>query len=365
VRPDLHARLRPIARHGLGRDDDLGRVGAEEWPQLLDALVRQRLCGHAVGAVDAGSLRLAPVQYDMLAERHEEQLALDLRVERMLIDVAGLLEAEGIEFRVLKGPAVAHRFYDDPARRSFGDGDILVRGDALDAVVATLAGQGMHRRFDAPRASFDRRFVKAVSLVGEHGMELDVHRALTPGPYGVLLDADAFLDVPADQIELGGRSLPCLPPEHAFVHTCAHATLGDREPRFVPVRDVAEMLRAVDTSRAIELFLRFGCEVVAHRALALVESVLGLEPAGELADWARTYAPTRADQWRLRVYAGAGNRYAAQAAATFWVLPSLRAKAAYASALAFPDRRYLHEHDGAYARRVARGMGLVWRGRPW
>jgi hypothetical protein len=354
-----------VARFGLpGVADDIGRVGPERWPDVIDGVVRQRLAGHAVRSSGAGALALSSSQFDELMERHEEQLAIDLRLERMLVDCVAALERDGVETRVLKGPAIAHRFYDDPSLRSFGDGDILVRGVDFDTTIETLTEAGFVRRFEAPRRAFDRRFVKAVALLAGDGLELDVHRALTPGPFGVLFDADAIFRAPPDRIELGGRQLCCLTPELAFVQACAHAVLGDPAPRLVSLRDIAELARGhIDTRRAGELFRRFRAEIVAQHAVALVERVLEIALPDEFAQW-RQYTGTRADRSRLSSYSGNQPRYAAQAAATFWVLPSMRDRLSYASALAFPGRAYLRHHDRSYTRRVGRGAALLVRWRP-
>jgi hypothetical protein len=223
----------------------------------------------------------------------------------------------------------------------------------------------MQRRFEAPRPEFDRRFVKAITLVGDDGLELDLHRAVTPGPFGVLCDAREFLAAPPDRIRLGGRTLQCLPADLALVQACAHAALGDPEPRFVSVRDVAQILHhGIDDAAAIARFEQFRAGVVAQRAIALVERVLGVISDSSFAEWARARRGTRTDHWRLRSYADGGNRYARQAAATFWVLPTMRDRVAYASALAFPTRAYLDARATTYPRRLARSAALVLRGRP-
>jgi hypothetical protein len=354
-----------IAGFGLGGFDDLGPVPTDRWRATLSGIVSQRLGGHAARAMREGALRLTPAQADELLERHEEQLALDLRIERMLVHCDEILATAGIETRVLKGPAFAHRFYDDPSLRSFGDGDLLVRGADIDAAVRMLHREGLRRRFPAPRSSFDRRFVKAISLVAGDGLELDLHRALTPGPFGVLFDVDEIFRARPDHIDLGGQRLRCLAPELAFAHACAHAVLGDDVPRMVPLRDVAELLASdLDVPGAIGWCDRFRAGAVVQHAVALVETVLGFSPSSPLADWARRVTPSRSDRWRMRSYAGGENRYAAQAAATFWVLPRVRDRVAYASALAFPDRRYLHDRGDSYVRRLTRSTALVVRGRP-
>jgi hypothetical protein len=354
-----------VAAYGLAPGERaLGAVAAEEWPALLDALTRQRVTGHAVAAAHAGVLVLTDEQWRELVTRHEEQLALDLRIEHMLVECDTRLERAGIHARVLKGPALAHRFYPDPALRSFGDGDMLVDGADLDTAIDVLAEAGWRRRFAAPRRAFDRRFVKAVTLVGDEGLELDLHRALTPGPFGVLFDVDVVLNMPVDRVLVGPRALRCLSPELTLAHACAHAVLGDATPRLVPVRDVVQLLPSVDEPLAIATFERFSAGIVAARAIALVESVLGVRPDGAFADWARTVPVSRTDRWRLESYTSTHNRYARQAAATFWTIPSLRDRVSYASALAFPQRGYLvHRHE-SYPRRVLRSAVLAVRGRP-
>jgi hypothetical protein len=224
---------------------------------------------------------------------------------------------------------------------------------------------GLRRRFTAPRATFDQRFVKAVSLVAEDGLELDLHRALTPGPFGVLFDVDEVFRAPPAHVRVGDRNLRCLNPELTLAHACAHAVLGDAEPRFVSIRDVAQVLRSdVEIDGAVEVFERFEAAVVAKRAVELVEQLLEVLLTDPIATWARTVRTTRNDRWRLRSYVAGGNRYARQAAATFWTLPTLRDRVAYASALAFPDREYLEDRNDTYSRRFARSAALVLRGRP-
>lgn len=357
--------LSRIARYGLQGAGGVGSVNRAQFPDLLAAIEQQRLAGHAVRAVCEGALELDPADEDALFEVHERALALDLRIERMIVAAVSLLAQRGIASRVVKGPSVARRFYPDPALRSFGDGDLLVQGADIDAAVAALEQLGFRRRFAAPRRSFDRRFVKAVTVVQPDGLELDVHRALTPGPYGVLFAAEELFAVPPDFVEIGATRVACLAPDLALAHACAHAVLGDPEPRYASVRDVAQLLGCdIDATTAIATLTRFRLELVAHRAVEQVAHLFGLTPTGPIAAWALQQRGSRADQWCLKSYEPGNARYAAQAAATFWRLPSLRDRAAYAAALAFPDRSYLRTRDETYTRRVVRSTKLVLQGRP-
>src|SRR5262245_53045699 len=130
------AALRMVAARSLGSRADASGETDAGW--LLDQLSRQRLTGLAVEAVEAGELVLEPAATDELFERHDEQMALDLRLERMLCEAADVLDGASIEYRALKGPVLAHTVYRDPALRSFGDVDVLVRDRDFDAAIDAL-----------------------------------------------------------------------------------------------------------------------------------------------------------------------------------------------------------------------------------
>src|SRR5438045_1712002 len=76
------------------------------------------LTGLAVECVDHGVLALDPSQYDELLSLHEQQLALDLRLERLLRATARLLDRDAIAYRALKGAAVGRMAYAHPELRS-------------------------------------------------------------------------------------------------------------------------------------------------------------------------------------------------------------------------------------------------------
>ena len=343
----------------------VGPVPSADWARRLDAIAMHRIAGHAVQAAAAGDLALTGSQTNELYLRHEEQLALDLHVEAMLLRCEEALANASIPTRLLKGPSIAHRFFPNPALRSFGDGDVLVRGTDMTRAIDTLTSAGFARRFGAPRRFFDSRYVKAVTLVAPDGLELDLHRAIAPGPFGVLIDPDSIFSAPHDEVTLGSRSVACLSTELALLHACVHATLGDVSPRLVALRDVVQILHSgVDEGLTIDYFSRYQCGIVAQRAVQLVSRVLGVDLVGSFAEWARAFEPTHVDEARLRAYSRSDKRYVAQAASTFWTLPSLRQRIEFAAALAFPKREYVRDRDRTYARRLTRSTTSVMRWRP-
>jgi hypothetical protein len=359
------AALRAVAARSLG-----SRAGAPhdevDAASLLDELSRQRLTGLAVEAVTSGELALGNRRVDDLYERHDEQLALDLRLERMLCDATDVLHDASIEYRALKGPVLAHTVYRDPALRSFGDVDMLVRDRDFDAAIDALRVLGFRRRFVEPRPGFDARFAKGACLERADGLELDLHRTLAPGAFGLrLARLDLFAPAPR-WFAIGAAKIAGLDDDLAFVHACFHAALGDDPPRLVPLRDVAELVRSgVDVSAALDRLAGVGCAVVLQRALALVDQELQIDLTAGTERWSEMHPATRIDRWILKSYGAERRSYATQAAVSFWTMPSLRDRAAFAHALAFPSRSYVLARGRGYTRRLVESVRLArdWRPR--
>jgi Uncharacterised nucleotidyltransferase len=340
--------------------------GGKSWQVLRDEIVEQRLTGLAVECAEAGVLVLSASQLDELLALHEQQLAIDLKLERLLRTCVGAFERHRIEYRVLKGPAVARLAYDRPELRSFADVDVLFSGSDYDRAVCLLRSElGLVRRFDEPREGFDRRFGKGVCLTSPDGLELDAHRTLAAGPYGAMVDVDALFVAEPASIRLGAATAVALPAEFAFVHACLHAVLGGGARRLVPLLDAAALGRLdLDVGRVEEFCARSRVSAVVGIALQRVHELLGVSARPELEEVFALKPPSSFDRWALSTYSDDGASYAAQAAATFWVLPSMRARFAYARALAWPDQTYLRARDRGHLRRLTQSVGLGLRWRP-
>jgi hypothetical protein len=356
---------RVVASHGLAPPPAAPyAITPGAWNDLLTILRMQRLCGLAVQATEDGVLALTPEQADELLEHHEMQLGIDLRVEQLVLAALSALTTAGIDARLLKGPATAHRFYADPSLRSFGDADILVPRPDFRAAIAVFEQRGFTRKSPPPRPWFDR-YVKAACLLTADGMQLDLHQRLADGPYGVTGGTDALFRDRPDYVTIGTTPVPCLSPPIAFIHACIHAALGDPSPRYVSLRDVAQILRSdLAVSEVTSRVAAWQLDAVVARALGLVERWLGHRCDGPIAARYREYQPSPRDRWRLTPYLSTGPRFEQQTAAAFWALPSLNDKVAYAAALAFPSRRYLRARGMTYRGRVHRAATSARAGRP-
>jgi hypothetical protein len=323
---------------------------APDWDALNETVFERHVTGHFVAALRAGAFAATDVQVHDAIETHHRALAIDLLLERTLVETTELLRGAGIEVRALKGAAFAHTVYPDPALRSYGDVDILVRGEQYDSAIALLRANGGRPRYAEPRPGFTRSFGKGVCVeMGDD--EIDVHRTFVAGPFGIALDAPSLFDAP-QMLSLGGTEILALSPVGQFLHACYHAALGAREPTIVASRDVAQMLlvNEIDHQAALDVAGAWqGCAVV-QRAVFGAWRQLGLDAPHPLLDWARSYEPSRFEQRALVAYVSERRSYATQALAGLGAVRGVRARASYLYAMALPAPSYARERGGHLAR---------------
>ena len=80
-----------------------------DFSRVLQTAMNEGLLGALAQAADDGALHLLPEQLDQLTEHHAGSQAHMLRIERLLLRVAETFADANIDFRVLKGAALAHR----------------------------------------------------------------------------------------------------------------------------------------------------------------------------------------------------------------------------------------------------------------
>src|SRR5207253_1468780 len=129
-----------------------------------------------------------------LLETHREVVLPPLVVERGLLEVAPSFEEAAVEFLILKGPALAHTVYPDPAWRYFTDLDVLVAPKDWRRACAVLEALGFKRGQPEPRPGFVERFGGAPSYHRPTGVEVDLHRTLVLGPFGLWVETDRLFE---------------------------------------------------------------------------------------------------------------------------------------------------------------------------
>lgn len=304
--------------------------------QLVAGLENERILGVGVWAAESGQLVLDDASFQRLIERHDVVMAQSLRNELCAVSVSEALGAKGVRHRLLKGAALAHTVVAQPNLRSFRDVDVLVSSDQLDDAVEILAALGASRAQPELRPGFDRRFGKSVTMQ-LHGVEVDLHRLLAPGPFGVWMRPNDLFVLKA-QLRLADVDIPTLDATDHFVHACYHVALGQRVPVLVNLRDVVLLANAgIDWDRVRQTVARWRGGAVMKRCLQLVEGRLEVELPEEFRAFRR--ASLHADE-RLALDAYLNDdpegRFAALAPATLRALP-MGDRAAFALAVGFPE----------------------------
>jgi hypothetical protein len=342
--PQLRTYLRCIATFGLPeRLQDVPResctrpLADEVWRVLLLEVDRRRLAGLLQAAVDAGMWPVTPTQRRELSELHLRWSIATLDLEVALLDAVEQLRADDLEVIVLKGAAHAHLLYREPSWRLFGDNDLLVRGDDVGRAVHLLRGVGYVRPVPELGRGFDARFGKGVTLRRVGGDELDLHRTLLFGTFGLLIDTDELFRT-SRAIVLAGTSVGVLGAEARLLHLCYHAALGDPVPKLASLRDLAQTyaVGGHDERIALDLARRWGALPVVQRAFELLRSELGLSIEGPLAAEALECSLDRKDRRAIASYVGPGRGHAAKVLASLPYLDGAAEGLAFLRSAAVP-----------------------------
>lgn len=361
-----HASIAAVAAFGLpgAPAPPLEPLGREAWREFQLAVTDERIEGLLSAAVAAGGWPVTADQLEEVRQAARARANVDLRLERAHLETVQLFADAGISCRVLKGQAWAHSFYSDPSWRGMGDVDLLVRGDDWYQVIDLLQSRGAHRKMPEVRPGFERRFGKEATLLDRNGWEIDLHRTLVVGPFGLWVDQDDLFARPGS-LSIGGVAVATLNEEASFLHACYNAALADDPPRLIAVRDVYQLALAAHPEPAVveDMARHWRATAVIVRALELASNLFGQElwrlPVAAVFAARRGTAVERA---LVATYRGPGRGYTSQLA-TVAAVAGAKERLAYLWALARPEHSYLVARGltpFTYFRTAARRM---WPGR--
>ena len=346
--------VRLIASWGLADADGTSAPfqpdTAIEWSRLLGQIQFERISGLAVEAAGAGAIELSEEQAGELFRSHRDAMTWCLAAEQKLLHVGEAFTAEGIEYAVLKGPALAHTMYPEPCLRPFVDLDLLVRSRDYDRACAILARLGHLRRPSGAEARLGVAIREGERACRpDDGIEVDLHRTLVLGPFGQWIDGDELLDR-AGRFYLGGRPVPRLDDTATLVNVALHGALGWARPRLAPLRDLVEVCDRgeIDEERLMLWVRDWHLGAAIARAVALVQASLHLPPPRVLQ--AVPLESSARDRRLLGAYVGERRATASLPLVTLGAIEGVHAKSRYALGLLFPTREFLR----------VRGGGNVW-----
>ena len=344
---------RAIGGFGLpGLEPQGVEISERAWRSFRGSAPNGRIVGLAVAAAEAGRLPLTDEQAGELLAWHRDAMVWALTIERRLLELAEAFEAAGVSWLVLKGPALAHTVYPNPSWRGFGDLDLLVPTASWRQALEVLAGMGFQRRLPEPRPGFDERFGKAAVHTNGDGIDVDLHRTLVLGPFGLWVEPDELFRRSV-KFRLGDRSISRLDDTALLIHACMHASLGWRPPLLWTLRDVAQVAWAgrVDWEELADLARRWRLRAVVRHALTTASETLGVSLPVEAAPLQSAEPPQR-ERRALESYITDRRGRGGTELSTLQAIPSLRGKAAYVRMLLFPGRAFLAARGRGSFRRL-------------
>jgi len=215
------------------------RLAREAARHGVAPLVHARLAGaRAEGSVPGNVLQTLKVCYVRTGLEN-------LRLLTRLAAVVHRLHAASIGVIVLKGAYLAQSIYRDPALRSMGDADILVRQADLERAAALLRSGGWSETVATAAASVVGGGHQLPTFV-LGGAQLELHWAIEDDASPFSIDGDGLWSR-AVKTEVGGAAALALSAEDLLLHLCLHTAYGHGWLQFEsglrPLCDIAACLR--------------------------------------------------------------------------------------------------------------------------
>jgi hypothetical protein len=330
-------------------DDDVSMLAAftvgatPGWPtltttgqrSLVTAAGAHGLSGAAVCAAHEGSLELAEAPLELARQHLRLQMGRCMALDATLSSAAEALTAADVEFRVLKGCAHANLMYADATLRPYFDVDLLVRSNDLVRSIDVLAELGARRRARSTGRRWEVRYAKGVTLWFDNGIEIDVHRTLARGPFGLTIEPDELFDR-TESFDLGGRSFDALAPEERFLHSCLQVVTDDA-PKVLTLCDVlaAGRSRTLDPGRVTALADRWHLRAAVADATRTAEAAFGVDGVSTRFSWLHGFEPSSQDRRVLRCYRAQRARWTREAVTAFPMIDGWSNRLSFARGVVF------------------------------
>ncbi|MGH2537182.1 MAG: nucleotidyltransferase domain-containing protein [Candidatus Promineifilaceae bacterium] len=330
----------------------------ESWQSLADLSLRLELGPLLYPLLrDLEGRHVPPGLLQALRAAHHGSAGAQLLAQAELDYLLPALAAAGVPVIVLKGAALAHAIYPQPAWRPMGDVDLLLPFDCLPQAREVLQAAGYGPRQPPPSPNPEGLFWTQEAWLKPNALPLELHWQLLDIPaYAPRLQVMELL-ARSRPFHLGGQPASALGLEDQLIHLCAHSLLhhagGDARSRL----DVGFLLARAGAE--IDWPLLRDRAAGARLGLAVRQTLLEA--------WRDWYAPLPAGVIeaveRLRATAGErlyahSQRYQlARAGRTFLTLPGWRPRLRFAAYQLWPAADYQAWRyglpEGASKRRLA------------
>jgi hypothetical protein len=258
-----------------------GPAGPIAAQRLVDAAEYHYVAGYVIRAVRSGRLELPAGERERVVAAATGSAVHAAVLRSELGNVSEVVaDACGSPPLLVKGPALAERFYPDRGLRPYADLDLLVPRDKLGAAARALATHG-YEMLEEFRPGYAERYGHDIHVrrrLPDRTLDVELHWRIGDDPVGVSLSHER-LAPDAQIVEFGGARIAVpAPPAHLLV--VALHLLSDRKKRLCWINDLALVAASLDDlewSGAFALAAELELVWPLHRSLDYAEYHLGFD----------------------------------------------------------------------------------------
>ncbi len=253
-----------------------GLLQSADWGRLLVLAEEHGVAGHLAAGVRGLEENLVPPEIKQaLVDRQRAQIFFSLRLTAELFCILDRFTSEGIGALVVKGPVLAVQAYGDPAMRSYGDLDLLVRQRDIRRATELMSAAGFTPA--VPLSAIDAGKIPGQYLFSKPDSKLivELHNDCTLRYFPRRLPLEEFF-ARQIRVRLDAHEAPALAVEDELVLICIHGAKHFWE-RLMWIADVAALVSrqtGIDWERVAHSVNAVGAERMLHTGLRLASDLL-------------------------------------------------------------------------------------------
>lgn len=247
-----------------------------DWPRLLVLAEEHGVIGHLAACLTEDEAPAAPAEIKQeLAERQRTLNFQTLQLTAELLRLLDTFAAQGISPLVIKGPVLAARAYGDPAKRSYGDLDLLVRQGEIRRATQALTASGYEAAVSL--AAIDAGKIPGQYLFSKTDSKLlvELHNDATLRYFPRRLPIEDFFARQV-RVRVDAHEVPATRAEDELVMACVHGAkhFWERLSWIADVAGLQAQQKTLDWERAAESARAVEAEHLLHTGLRLASEVL-------------------------------------------------------------------------------------------
>jgi hypothetical protein len=255
-----------------------------DWARLLALAEEHGVEGHLAASLRELEGALVPPEIKQrLADRKRAQTFFTLRLNAELFRLLEQFRSNGIGAVAIKGPVLAVQAYGDPAMRSYGDLDLLVRQRDIRRATELMSTTGFAPA--VPLSAIDAGKIPGQYLFSKPDSKLivELHNDFTLRYFPRRLPLEEFF-ARQIRVRVDGQAVPALSVEDELVLICIHGAKHLWE-RLMWIADVAALVSrqtSMDWQRLADSASAVKAESMLHTGLRLASDLLRVQLPGKV-----------------------------------------------------------------------------------